>query len=119
MSDRGAKAELDLLRKNPDFLVEYDKGINSLRRSGLLNFLRTVAHCYLYDGGSNPARAAAEASYNAGYHKCLDDILYFQEEFLVESSKKKQVPMDFGGRRLALARGDLLESDFDDKGNKK
>jgi len=119
MSERSAKVELEYLKKNPDFHVEYDKLIQAFRKSGLLNFLRSVAHCYLFDGGMNPTRAAAEASYNAGYHKCLDDIMYFQEEFLTESAgKTKRVPMDFGGRRLALSRWDLLESDFDNKEKK-
>ena len=112
MSEAFAKQELLTLRNNPEFLNNYEIAIASFRKSGLLNFLRSVARCYIYDGGANVQRSAAEGHFNAGYHKAIDDILYFKELFLVESSQQKKVPLDFGGRALALAKGDLLPEDI-------
>lgn len=111
MSEEFAKQELLHLRNNPDFIPYYENMILAFRKSGLLDFLRSVARCYIYDGGANPARSAAEAHYNAGYHKALDDILYFKESFLAENTQYKKLSMSFGGRQLALSRGDLLPED--------
>lgn len=110
MSKLFAQKELAVLQNNPDFLIAHEATVENFRRSGLLNFLRAVARPFIYDGGENVQRSAAEAQFNAGYHAALDDILYFKEMYLSESSKKA-ARMDFGGRRLALSKGDLLDGD--------
>lgn len=112
MSETVAKLQLKNLRDNPRFVQDQQTIVELMKSSGLHDFLRSVARCQIYDGGANPARSAAEAQANAGYHNCLDDIMYFAERFLTESAVNKKVPMDFGGRRLALAKGDLLEGDI-------
>lgn len=112
MSEKFAKQELETLKNNPQFMPSYEIAVIELRRSGLLNFLRAVARCYIYDGGKDLNRSAAEGHFNAGYHACLDDISYFKELYLTETAQNKKVRLDFGGRRLAMAKGDLLEGDI-------
>ena len=112
MSEAFAKLELQVLKDHPSFMESYELIVKEMRRSGLLHFLRSVARCYIYDGGSNPSRSAAEAQYNAGYHACLDDIMHFKDLYLTESAQNRKPTMDFGGRRIALAKGDLLEGDL-------
>jgi len=107
-----AKLELKALKDSPAFLKNYKSGIQALAGSGVIGFLRTFARPFLYDGGADLNRAAASAAYSAGYHAALDEILYFNELYMTESKEHKKTPLDFGGRKIALARGDLLEGDF-------
>lgn len=110
MSKLFAQRELANLKNNPEFLPRYEAVVENLRLSGLLSFLRSVARPFIYDGGRDVQRSAAEAQYNAGYHACLDDIVYFKDMYLTETATKN-ARMDFGGRKLALAKGDLVEGD--------
>lgn len=112
MSQQIAYLETQALRNNPAFIKSYTTGMESLAKSGIFSFLRSFARPFLYDGGSDVQRTAAAAAYNAGYHAALDDLIYFKELYLVESSDKKKVTLDFGGRKLALAKGDLLDGDL-------
>jgi len=113
MSTIVAKLELDALRNNPDFLQNYNDGIALLHKSGIFSFLRSNARCFIYDGGSNPARSVFEAHHNAGYHNALNDVAFFKEQYLTESAQTRIPAMDFGGRKAALARGDLTIQDIE------
>ena len=50
------------------------------------------------------------------FFACIFDfikkIMHFKDLYLTESAQNRKPTMDFGGRRIALAKGDLLEGDL-------
>lgn len=101
------------LKDKPLFAQQIGPAIALFREMGLFNFLRRFARPMLVDGGKDVYAAAAQAAFNDGYHKCLDDIEFFQELYLQPTTSKSQARLDFGGRSLALAKGDILPSDLE------
>lgn len=107
--------EVAKFKNNPAAKQMYQEGKNLLSSSGIFNFLRIFARPFTRDGGANPYSAAYTAAFCEGYHKCLDDLVYFEEVYLTEPVKGKAVRADFGGLALALAKGDLTEKDINGK----
>lgn len=93
----------------------YIDGKNLLKQSGILNILRQFGRPYAIQSGSNVYQSAYAAAHSEGYNKALDDILYFEEQYLQDMSNQRPVKADFGGLGLALARGDLTLEDINGK----
>lgn len=104
---RSADVELRKLKANGTLVIYFKEGINALKASGIFNLLRMFARPFTTDRGANPYTAAYTAAYAEGYNDALDDLIYFEEKYLVDEVKQKQVSASFGGLNLALKKGDL------------
>lgn len=107
-----AKLALDELKNNPNFSENFDQGIALLRRSGIFDFLRTFARPFIVDAGKDIASAASQASHSNGYHNALDDLIYFKQLYIKPEESRRNIRLDFGGIKTAIAKGDLLESEI-------
>jgi hypothetical protein len=117
MMDAG-RIELDRFRNSPDSKSLYEQGVMALLRSGILGLLRQFARPFSPDNGANPYIAARSAAYAEGYNQALDDLIYFDQRYLAESLKAKNVRPDFGGLALAVKKGDLTEEEAYGKSTK-
>lgn len=106
---------LEELKNNPNFIKNYGEGIALLKKSGIFDFLRIFSQPVLKDGGRDIASAAAQAAHSNGYNKCIDDLTFFNELYLKPVDARKTTRLDFGGRALAIARGDILPGELDAK----
>lgn len=105
--------ELSKLKNNPSFAELYTEAKNNLVKCGFINFLRIFGRPFTRDMGANPYTSAYLAAFTEGYNKCLDDIVYFDEQYLNEVRGKKAVTANFGALGIALAKGDLTKKDLE------
>lgn len=110
-----ANVELDRFRKDQQATRMYTDGKNLLKASGLFNLLRQFGRPYSIQGGANVYQSAHAAAHSEGYNKALDDLMYFEEKYLAETLGARPVVADFGGRALALSKGDLTMEDINGK----
>lgn len=110
---RAADVELTRFKNSLDAKNLYLQGIDLLTRSGILGLLRQFARPFSPDRGANPYTSAYLAAHAEGYNQCLDDLMYFDQKYLTEKMKAKEVKADFGGLALAIAKGDLTEKDLE------
>jgi len=103
--------ELNRFRGSTDAVRSYTDAKNGLLRSGILGILRQFARPFTRDNGANPYSAAYSAGVSEGYNRCLDDLIYFEEIYLTNTTGKKNVSANFGGYALAEARGDLTKAE--------
>lgn len=96
-----------------DFSAHYSKGVDSIRRSGILEALRTIARVQAIDPKSinYPSQAIDAAAFSRGYNQALDDLLLFREKFLDPKIEPKQLTADFGGFENAIKKGLLTETE--------
>lgn len=111
-SVRVAEVELSRFKNSLEALGAYKEAKALLSKCGIVNLLRIFARPFTSDRGANPYTAAYTAAFCEGYNKCLDDIMYFDEQYLNEVRNRKPVRADFGGLSLALSKGDLTEKDI-------
>lgn len=105
--------ELENLKNSPNFLRYYQDARESLKISGVINFLRIFARPHLISNGGNIYESATSAAISAGYNKCLDDLMYFEEKYLLEPFNKKNVRPDFGAKTIAFNKGDISKEEKD------
>lgn len=99
--------------KDSGGLAEYERLRPALLASGILDFLRLTSGPFVPGMGGNVQEAAHAASFSQGYHKCLDDLKYFSIiQDTVEVKKIAPVP-DYGGTRMAIARGDIKPDGYE------
>ncbi len=110
-----ATIELDRFSKDTNATTLYKEGIDRLKRSGIVAFLRTFSRPYNINGGANVYQSAYASAHSEGYNKALDDLIYFSELYLTPAVGTRGIVADFGGRKLALAKGDLTEDDLNGK----
>lgn len=92
----------------------YITGIADVVRSGVINLLRQLGgRGYSIDGGENPNRGVFMAAYCEGYHRALDDLVYFNELHLKDTVGKKPITATFGALQLALKKGSVRKEDVD------
>lgn len=108
-----AKIKLKALLDSPTFNNNYTIFVESLKLSGLVDFLRSFARPYITDGGANPNIAASQAAFCDGYNKCLDDLLHFRELYGQVAAGSKSVKPNFGALGIAYQRGDLTKEDWE------
>ena len=105
--------ELRRFRARGDGVAAYQEGLKLLIQSGILGLLRRFSRPFTFDRGANPYSAAYAAGVSEGYNKCLDDLEYFDEQYLQEGLSVKQVRPTFGAEAIALAKGDLTTKDLE------
>jgi hypothetical protein len=113
MSNKISSIELTKFKESSAALDYYRQARDAFKASGLPGLLRIFARPYTVDGGANPHRAAYSAGVSEGYNQCLDDLLYFEEQYLQQGVSAKKILADFGGQRLALSKGDLTQADLE------
>lgn len=97
-----ATVELKNFKDNVKAVKYYVEAKKLLMDSGLVNLLRIFSRPYTRDGGRDQNAAAYKAAYTEGYNDALDDLIYFQEKYLVQDLTKKDVHLDFGSKKLAV-----------------
>ncbi len=107
--------ELTGFKNNISAVTLYREAKVKLKQSGIVEFLRPFARPYTADRGANVYSAAYSAAFCEGYNKALDDLLYFEEQYLDDMGGKKKIAANFGGVGLALKKGDISESDLKGK----
>lgn len=105
--------ELRRFRSRENGVTAYQEGLKLLVQSGLLGLLRRFSRPFTFDRGANPYSSAYAAGVSEGYNKCLDDIEYFDEQYLQGGLPSKQVRPTFGAEAIALAKGDLTQKDLE------
>jgi hypothetical protein len=113
MSSKISSIELKRFKESSGAIDFYRQARDAFKASGLPGLLRIFARPYTVDGGADPHRAAYSAGVSEGYNQCLDDLLYFEEQYLQQGVGASKVRADFGGQRLALSKGDLTEKDLE------
>lgn len=90
----------------------YTDAVAALVEAGVIDLLRRFGRPYTPDGGANPYAAAYSAAFCEGYNKALDDLLYFDEQYIAPSVKTGKVSATFGALELALSRKDITLSEY-------
>lgn len=104
--------ELKRFKNNVEAIKHYTVGKADILASGIIHFLRIFSRPFTRDGGANPYTAAYNAAFCEGYNKALDDLIYFEEQYLTETPGRKPITATFGALGIALERGDLTEKDI-------
>ncbi len=104
--------ELQTLKNDAGFMQKYSALKELLRSSNIINILRQFGRPVISEGGSNIYRTATQAAFSAGYNQALDDILYFKELYMQETTKTNNVKAHFGALDIALSKGDLTKEDL-------
>lgn len=96
-----------------DFAAHYSKGVDSLRRSGILEALRNFGRVKEVDPRSinYPSQAIDTAAFSRGYNQALDDLILFRERYLDPKVEPSQLTADFGGFENAIKKGLLTETE--------
>lgn len=107
--------KLKLMLENPGFGKAYNEAVNTLEALGVLGVLRELAKVKQVNE-THPnfiAAQASQASQSLGYNNALDDLIYFQERYVVvqPTVNPAAVPMDFGGINIALLNGTITEEE--------
>lgn len=105
--------ELKKFKNNPIAVELYREAKRLLVESGIINFLRIFSRPLSRDMGANVYTAAYTAAFTEGYAKCLDDLVYFDEMYLEEAIRGKDIRPDFGAISLARGRNDLTDKDVE------
>jgi hypothetical protein len=104
--------ELTKFKNSVKGLAKYKTGIRDLIESGFINFLRIWSRPFTPDKGANVYTSAYTAAFCEGYNKCLDDLVYFEEQYLSPDIPKRDIKPNFGALSIALAKGDLTVEDI-------
>jgi len=104
------KKELEILRARESTLTDYNIGIDSLYRCGIIAFLRAFGRV-IRNQNDTVEKIALDGAYSAGFQDALDLLVNFREEFLTPKANEVKVPADYGGLQGAVARGDLTEEE--------
>lgn len=108
-----AKLELKTLIGSKSFMTHYANAKLALKDSGIVPFLRIFSSPQLLDGGENKDKASAEAAFCAGYNKCLNDILYFNELHAQPEANRKDIKPTFGALERMVDRGDITQEEYE------
>lgn len=111
MMNEIGQLELKLFKENAKAVAAFEAGLSHLKASGVFNLLRQFARPFASDRGESLNAAAYTAAHAEGYNQCLDDLLYFDQKFLVQKLKGKTVVPDFGGLALAVRQGNLTKEE--------
>ena len=97
---------------NPAFGKSFNEAVATLFRLRVIEYLRLLGKPMSGDVNS-PNFLQQQAIYSArsiGYNQALDDLINFQDQF-VYSLENTSTPIDYGGLRQAIERGDLTEKE--------
>lgn len=105
-----------LLTRKEQTLRLHGEIVDALRISGFLEWLRAKGNVLLFDPKDDANTQANKASFSAGYHACLDDILEFRN-IISDYEKVKKLPQgDFGARSALVASGKFTQEEADKVG---
>jgi hypothetical protein len=95
----------------------YTDAVEALVDAGIVALLRRFGRPYTPDGGANPYAAAYSAAFCEGYNKALDDLMYFDEQYIAPSVKSGKMTATFGALELALSRKDITPKEYEELKN--
>ena len=104
---------IEIFKQNPDIFDTFLRALSTLRSTGVLEMLRERGQVRAASENS-PNYVAAQAnraSWSLGYNRALDELVYFRELFLTETTTV-QPPPAFGSLERALEAGDLTEDEI-------
>lgn len=107
-----AEIELKKFKDSKDALATYLEGKMWILKSGIINLLRTMARPVCLERGTNPNTGAYMAAFMEGYHKALDDLMYFEEIYMSEKTPKAKVQPMFGALEIAMSKGSVTKEEY-------
>lgn len=103
---------LHRIQANDHFRGSYLDTLGKMFSLGVFEFLREQGKVSLFRS-STTEEAAAEAHRSRGYNECLDDLLYFLERFLPESSNvTSELRPSYAAENLIKDRDYVTTDDF-------
>lgn len=104
---------LDNIKGNSAAVTMLDKAVTVLEEIGFIAFLREKAQPVIINLGENETINATQGMRSAGYHDCINDLIYFKERYVYPEKDKeaqKLVP-DYGGKKDSIEKGYLTEEE--------
>lgn len=103
--------KLNVFRGNSVALKAVYDAIELLDRSGIRSFLIEKGRPNLITLG-DIGTMSLQGTYSSGYFDCLEDIFQFRELIEAKPAQEKTPTISYGGKGIALARGDLTKEDL-------